>query len=509
MADISEIIVVVIYLIAMLGIGVWASRKIKGCEDFMCAGRSLGFWLFTLLMIGTVCSGMSLLGTSGFGYSSGWPGMWESLFVPLSISFCIIFFGTKLIQISKTRNYVTVQDYLAHRFESPKQLRGLSAIAGIVVSAIYLTGQYTAISIVLIWLFGIPHWMALLIAAVIVALYTVIGGLYAVAWASLVQGIILIVGVLIMAPLLIMSAGGITHINEVLTGIDPNLVQPWFSTAYAPYAFVTPQYLVSFCLLLVVGLACAPHVINNVLAVKESRYFKWTPLIAFLIYGVVMILIKLAGFAGRALVQEGAITLPAVKNAQDFVFVYGIQHSLPSMYLWAIFAVIVLSAVMSTTDRLMLTIGSMCGWDIYKNILHPEATDKQVLRVSQVTLIIAAALTMVLAISPPDFLASLIWMGIGIMLATFAVPLLAGLYWRGATRTGAIAGMACGLVASIAIGGLSYFKVLAFPMHFSIYAVVIAFIVLVVVSLMTPKTSEKTLDETLTGWFIQSGSAGK
>jgi len=158
---------------------------------------------------------------------------------------------------------------------------------------------------------------------------------------------------------------------------------------------------------------------------------------------------------------------------------------------------------MSTTDRLMLTIGSMCGWDIYKNILKPDATDKQVLRVSQVTLVIAAALTFFLAISPPDFLASLIWMGIGIMLATFAVPLLAGLYWRGATRTGAIVGMAAGLVSSILFGALSYFKVAAFPVHFSLYAVVIAFVVLVVVSLLTPKTSEKVLDETLTGWFIQ------
>jgi len=101
-----------------------------------------------------------------------------------------------------------------------------------------------------------------------------------------------------MTPLLIMSAGGLTHINEVLAGIDPNLVQPWFPTAYASYAFATPAYLVSFGLLLVVGLSCAPHVINNVLAIKETRYFKWTPLVAFVIYGIVMVLIKLAGLRG-------------------------------------------------------------------------------------------------------------------------------------------------------------------------------------------------------------------
>jgi len=193
-----------------------------------------------------------------------------------------------------------------------------------VVSAIYLVGQYTAISIVLIWLFDIPRWEALLIAVIIITMYTVIGGLYAVSWTTLVQGGILILGVFFMAPLVILKAGGLTHINEVLAGLDPNLVQPWFpSPVYASYAFCTPEFLVSFGLLLTIGLAVAPHVINNVLAAKEDRYFRWSPLIAFVLYAVVMFLVKFAGFAVRVLVEEGQITLPAVKNAQDYAFVYG------------------------------------------------------------------------------------------------------------------------------------------------------------------------------------------
>lgn len=502
MADLLEIVVVGAYLVLMLAIGFWASKKIKGCEDFICAGRSLGFWLFTLLMVGTVCSGMSLLGTSGFGYLSGWPGIWEPIFVPLAISFCIVFFGVKLQAISATKNYVTVQDYFAHRFESPRALRSLSALSGIIVSLIYLAGQYTAISIVLIWLFGIPHEVALLIAAAIVTIYTVIGGLYAVAWAALVQSTILIVGVLVMAPLLIVSAGGLTHINEVLAGIDPNLVQPWFPSAYATYAFVTPEYLVSFGILLTVGLACAPHVVNNVLAVRETKYFRWTPLIAFAIYVVVMILIKFAGFAGRVLVADGVLQLPAVPNAQDFVFVYGVEHAAPSVFLWAIFAVIILSAVMSTTDRLMLTIGSMFGWDIYRNVLRPNAKDKDVLRMSQIALVTAAVVTLVLAINPPQMLAFLIWMGIGVMLATFAVPLLAGLYWRRATKEGAIAAMVLGLLGS-GVFGYYHQYVAKLPVHFSLLALMLSFAAMVVVSLATPKTREKILDETMTGWFIQ------
>jgi SSS family transporter len=493
---------VIIYCLAMIWIGVWASRKIQTMSDYVVAGRSLGFWVFTMLMIGSVCSGMSLLGVSGLGFRFAWPTIWEQIAVPLSIAFCIIFFGVKMHSVARKSGYMTVQDYLAHRYESEKGLRGLSALSGIVVSLIYLAGQYTAISIVLMWLFGLPHWLALLIGAAIVTVYTVIGGLYAVAWTTLVQGLILIIGVIIMAPLVIMAAGGFTHINEVMAAANPTNVDPWVTGATALF---TPEYIVSFVLLLTIGLACAPHVINNILAVKDVKYFKWTPLIAFVTYGVVMFLLKFAGFAGFVLVREGAITLPKVPNASDFIFVYGVQYALPSMFLWGIFAVIVLAAVMSTTDRLMLTIGTYFSWDIYKKILRPDAADKQVLLVSQISVIVAGVFTLLLALNPPDMLVWLIWAGIGIMFATFSVPLLAGLYWRGATRYGALASMSLGLISSLIFGGFSYFKIKAVPLpvHFSFYAFVISAIAMIVVSMITTKTSQQVLDETMTGWYIR------
>ena len=505
MADIITVVIITIYFLAMIGIGAWASKKIKNTEDYLVAGRSLDFWVFVLLMIGSVASGMSLLGVSGLGFKLGWPTIWEQIFVPLSIGFCIIFFGVKLHDIAKTQGYVTVQDYLAQRYESPVALRALSAVAGIIVSLIYLVGQYTAIAIVLIAIFDIPLWLALVIATLVVTVYTTIGGLYAVAWAALVQCIILIVGVCIMAPLIIWKAGGFTYVNEVMYSVNPNLVMPWNPAG----AFALP-YIVSFAVLLMVGLACAPHVINNILTVRDVKFFKWAPLIAFVGYGIVMFLLKFTGFAGAVLVKEGTIVLPQVSNAGDYVILKGVEAAIPVEAIWAIFAVIVLAAVMSTTDRLMITIGAMFSWDIYKKILRPDTPDEKVLTLSKVVVVISALVSMLLAINPPEMLAILIWMGIGTMLATFAVPLLAGLYWRRATREGAIASMALGLVAALAFGFLNYFKVVALgvdfakiPLHFSAYAFVISIIAMVVVSLLTEKTDEKVLDQTLTGWYIQ------
>jgi Na+/proline symporter len=88
------------------------------------------------------------------------------------------------------------------------------------------------------------------------------------------------------------------------------------------------------------------------------------------------------------------------------------------------------------------------------------------------------------------------------MFATLAVPLLAGLYWRRATREGALASMGLALIVSLIFGGISYFKVAKLPMHFSFYAFVMAVIAMIVVSLLTKPTSEKMLDETMTGWYI-------
>ncbi|NLA38111.1 MAG: sodium:solute symporter family protein [Methanomicrobiales archaeon] len=504
MADLLTFALIGIYFVVLIGIGSWASKKIHNTEDYILAGRSLGFWVFTILIVCSICSGMTLLGVSGFGYNSGWPGIWEQIFVPLSASFCIIVFGVKLQAIGKKRGYMTIQDYLAERFESPRALRGLSAVAGIVVSLIYLVGQYAAISIVLVWLFGITHWEALIIAGVIITAYTVVGGLYAVSWTTLFQGGILIIGILLMAPPVIASAGGLVHIDTVLAGIDPNFVEPWYpSPPYASYAYATPEFLVSFGILLMVGLACAPHVINNVLAAKEARYFKWAPLIAFAIYAAVMFLVKFTGFAVRSLVEEGVLVLPEAVNAQDYAFIVGVEHAMPSVALWALFAVIVLAAVMSTTDRLMLTVGTSFAWDIYKNILRPSAPDKEVLLVSKIAIIIGAGGTLLLAINPPSMLAWLIWMGIGVMLSTFAVPLIAGLYWRGATREGAIASMAGGLAAA-AIFGYWHQFVASLPVHFSLYALVVSAILMIAISLLTASNSSDTLDNTQTGWFIQS-----
>ena len=144
--DMLSSIIIVGYLVGLVAIGAWASRKIKSSEDFLVAGRNLGFWTFTLLVVASICSGMTILGVAGLGYTTGWPSIWEQIFVPLSASVCILFFGTKIHAVASKTGYVTVQDYLAHRFYSPKAMRGVSAIVGILISSfIWLGNTYPSV----------------------------------------------------------------------------------------------------------------------------------------------------------------------------------------------------------------------------------------------------------------------------------------------------------------------------------------------------------------------------
>ncbi|MCM8771767.1 MAG: sodium:solute symporter family protein [Candidatus Omnitrophica bacterium] len=495
----GKFLIILVYLFFMLYIGAIASRKIKNASDYIVAGKTLGFWLFVLLIFGSTTSGMTILGVTGLGFVAGWPSFWEQIFVPLTCAIAITLYGFKIYIVCKEKNFLTIQDYLSYRFESDVGIRIISSLAVLVTSLIYLVGQYTAISIVLKWALGIGQIEALIIGVIIVLIYVLLGGLYAVSWTTLFQGLIIIFGVITTTPFIIKSAGGLTYINNTLAKIDPNFVKiafPQVHPPYAPYAFCTPLYLISFFFLLAIGLGSGPHIINNVIAVKDRKYFKWSGLFVFIIYIVIMFLVKITGMAVKTLAFDGKLSI----TKPDDAMLAGINYVFGDKLL-GFFAVIILSAVMSTTDRLLLVIGSTCGWDFYKKLINKKADDRKITLISRIWIITFALISFVLAIKPPQLLAFLIWMSIGIMLSTFVSPILFGLYWKRATKQGAIWSMISGFISSFIFG--SYYKfVKPLPFHFSFYSFLISVFVMIVVSLLTPKTKKEILDATKTGFFI-------
>jgi Na+/proline symporter len=353
-------------------------------------------------------------------------------------------------------------------------------------------------------LLHVSYPTALLVGAVLVTVYVFMGGLYAVSWTTLLQGGILVIGVLIVGPLVVSHAGGLTKIDGVLGSIDPLLLRAAYPQQYppvSPTAFFTPAFIVSFGILLCLGLPCAPHIINNVLAARRTSYFRWSPLAAFVIYSVFFHVVKWVGLASRSMAQEGRLQLPVgVANPPDYSFIVATEVLVGPAF-QSLFVVLVLAAVMSTTDRLLLTIGGSCAWDLYRNVFRPDASNLQVMWVSRLAVVVTAVVSVLLALYPPELLAWLIWMGIGVMLAVFAPPILGGLFWKRANRDGALAAMAVGLASALVLGYVDQF-VVQLPVHFSLGAFLLALLALAIFSMRGRRPTPRVIEETETGWRL-------
>jgi len=506
---------VLAYFALMLVIGAYGAQKVKTVADFVAASRKLGFWMFCLLMASSLMSGMTALGVAGLGYLSGYANWWEQLAVPSALAVAIILYGVKLNPLAHKYNYLTLQDYLAHRYNDKRYIRGISGMVSAFVSTVYLIGQYVAIGIVVKVVLGWEYWQGCLLATIVVVLYVLAGGLISVAWTSFLQGLILLFGILLLTPPLINSVGGWVALNEKLAMITSGPFAKWLTMPWGPWEvpLVSPMFnFTLFGLAVLLGLSVAPHIINNVIVFKEPKYVKWAPLAVFLISLPVLVSVKLIGMAGRVAVWEGWLSLPAHpvvagSKWQDMILPMLAKQVLPYS-VFVFIAVIILAAVMSTTDRLMLTVATNIGYDIFKNMLKPTAKDYVVNWISRLTVIVLGVIVYILALTPPPLIAWLIWTALGVMFTTWFPVVVAGLYWRRANRPGAIAGMLAGFVGTIVAGyvaakppiGLGIpLKLFGAPFYFPLVGFITSLVALIIVSLLTRPEPEQILNETMTG----------
>ncbi len=518
----TTLVGLMVYFGFLIIVGMVSSRKMKSASDFIVAGRGIGFFTFVLLMLGSTASGGTTLGVPGLGFVGGWPTFWEQFFLPLSCCVCLILFGVKLNRIAIKRDYLTLEDYFCERYYSEKAMRILSPAISIIICLVYLIAQYRAIGIVLdellkdnILLFLDRYHsstladfrdflatdnnfiiVALIISAAVILVYVLFGGLQSIAIVTVFHVMLILIGIIVITPFVVYT---VPDFNQVLQNTDSNMVKPFYPQMHPPYetyAKFTPVYILSFGLFLVLGIASAPHVINNVFAVKDAKYFRWAPLLVFVIFFVVMSLFKINGFAARALAEQGRISV----SHPDYSLIVAIKYALPQ-YLWVFMGIVILAAVISTTDRLMLTIGNCVSWSIYKKFLRKNADDEKIKMMNRCTIVVATTIAVALAIEQIELLVFLIWISIGIMFSTFTVPLVGGLYWKKATKEAAIVSMVMGLVSAVVFALVDrYLKPL--PVHFSLLSFLVSASSFIIMSYLTRPPSVKVLENTETGLYI-------
>ena len=504
---IQILIAMIAYMLVVIGIGLFfAKRAQANSENYFLGGRSLGPWVAAMSAEASDMSGWLLMGLPGLAY---WSGIADSLWTAIGLGVGTylnwLLVAKRLRQYSTVAgNSITVPDFLSNRYhENKKVILGIAAVFILIFFTVYAGSCFVTCGKLFSTLFDADYHVMMIIGAVFVLVYTFIGGFLAESASDFMQAIVMIFALLTIVITGTIHAGGLGAVldnakaipgyfslTETASPVVVDGVQqaaggaPLFGEA-GSYGLLTILSTLSWGL----GYFGVPQVLLRFMAIRKVGELKRSRRIA-----VVWVFISLfsAVFIGRALypTDEALNTASGAEN----VFVTLSQGLLPALLAGIVMAAI-LAATISSSDSYLLIAASAVSKNLYEGIVKKDASDKQVMRVSRVVLLLIALIGMIIAWDENSVIFSIVsfaWAGFG---ATFGPIMLFSLFWKRTTRAGAIAGMITGgamvfiwnLVLS-PLGGI-----------FSIYELLPAFllssVVIVVVSLCTKKPDKAIEDE--------------
>ena len=438
MTELSGTIMLVfsLYVLAMLGIGVWTARMTSSPLDFFLADRSLKAWVTAISSTASSESAWAVLGTVGLAYKEGLSSIWFMPGCLLGYLINWLFIAEKLRKHSEENNAITLPDYFENHFDDKSHILRLVSVV-IIFSCMmaYVAAQFTAIGKTFDAIFGVPHIISISVGGTIVLLYTMMGGVRAVAWTDFFQGIIMVLGLVILSLVALASLGGFSGMLTEVEKASPETLQ-WMGGKSAAV------FLGSMVGLLGIGLGYPgqPHVVTRYMAAKNTETIQKGTWIA-LGWGLTVYSSSiLLGICGQAL-------FPGLEDPEH-LFPKAAEQLLPTL-LTAIVLTGVLAAIMSTVSAQILVAASAIAHDVYSQILKKTFSHKVILLVSRITVLILGIGAMLIALGETRVIFWFVlfaWSGLG---ASFGPLILFTLYSKKVTRNGAIAGMLTGFLTTL------------------------------------------------------------
>jgi SSS family solute:Na+ symporter len=464
-----QLLIVLAYLLLMLGIGFLFRRvSSKNTVEFFLAGRNLPRILLFCTIAATNFSAFTIFGLSGAGYRIGY-GFYPVMAFGtgfMALSFLVI--GTRINALSRERGYVTPADFIADRYRSPLLKRVFSVVM-IVFTLPYISIQAIASGRSLETLVGIPYWSGALLITSVSVLYVVLGGMRSDVWTDVIQGVMMLGLTIAAFAIIAMKNGGFAQVNQQAFASDPGL----FSRPGADRSLV-PGVWLGYMLLWLFADPMFPQIFQRFMAARDGRAIRTTAVLYPLITTLLFFLTVSIGVMGRA-------ALPGLPASQsDNIFPLLLRR-----YAGGALATFLLTggmaALMSTLDSQLLTLGSMVTLDFGR------VRRREVL-VERLAVAALGAMGFLIALRPPgtilDFINRTSFYGF----AALAPAVVGGLYWKRATREGALAS----ILAGEAVVVLSYFDILKWPGVLPVIPVLIASIVSFAgVSLLTREKGEE------------------
>ncbi len=499
------IVAMVIYMAAVILIGVmFAKRANKSSENYFLGGRSLGPWVTAMSAEASDMSGWLLMGLPGVAY---WCGIadafWTAFGLAVGTYLNWLIVSKRLRRYSiRANNSITLPDFFSNRFhEKKKVIMTLSALFILIFFTVYAASCFVTCGKLFATLFNQPYIPMMILGALFVLLYTVLGGFLAESASDFMQAIVMVVALAVIVVVGVFKAGGIDAIVENARNIPgfldffgmatPTLDQAGQQIVEngAPVFGEASDYgLLKICSMLAWGLGYfgMPQVLLRFMAIREEKELKSSRRIAMVWVVISLTVAVFIGIMGRQLFPTEHLT----SSSAESIFITLSTSFLPPIIAGFVMAGI-LAATISSSDSYLLIAASAVAKNIYQGIFKKNASDKQVMNASRITLLIIAAVAVLLALDENSVIFQIVsfaWAGFG---ATFGPLMIFSLFWKRTTRAGAIAGMVSG-AAMVFIWKLAISKLGGI---FGIYELLPAFIIssiaIVVVSLITPKPSKE------------------
>ncbi|MEE2755994.1 MAG: sodium/proline symporter [Myxococcota bacterium] len=493
-AGTAKVIGVLGYLLVLLYIGFAASRRMKDSRDFFAAGKSLGFWSVAFSARATGESAWLLIGLTGMGAMVGVHAFWIVLGELLGVTAAWLIMSRRFKRLTDRYDSITMPDYLESRFsDQTHRIRYVSAFALVIFVTLYVSAQIDATGTAFETFLGWDYYLGAGVGFAVVLVYCTFGGFLAVAWSDVFQGALMFVGLVTLPIVGLYLTGGIQPMLSTLGTIDPHLLN-W--SGGASWDIMAVCSAISFALI-GLGFLGSPQIFVRFLALRDESEIKkgatvaivWTLLADS---GAVVI-----GMVGRALFTgPGTDPESVLGKSAEGVLPQLVELALPSL-LVGLFIAIVLSAIMSTIDSLLVVASSAIVRDVHQQIRHPGLSDEALMPLSRKVTIALAFVALAIALSVALFAEgrSVFWFVIfgwsGIS-ATFCPTVILSLFWKRMTGAGALAAMLVGFVSvpifkflapSLPVVGAYFAKLSELPPAF-----VCSFLAGIVVSLAT-KTS--------------------
>jgi sodium/pantothenate symporter len=418
-----EMVLVLAYLGGCIGIGIFASRKVMASKDeYWVAGRRIGTFVNAMAIMAALASGGSIIGVMGLAYSRGIPST-LALFAGAVLGFPL----ASVLVARPLRNFgkYTITDFLAFRYPHPV-VRYLVPSLIVASFTVYIIAQMKAAGITANVLLGIPYDVALTFATLVFILYVSIGGMLAITWTDVIQGVLMLTVVIGCALVLVWRVGSPLGLMAQATAAAPELGR------------VSGQSLgsyLSFFVIWAAAIPVIPHIVMRVFTAKNPEAARSSLNIAMLFYSIMILAAVLA------IVPVGKMYFPGLADA-DQVFLMVIGREFPPIFR-GIAVAAVLAAVMSTTDALLLACSSAISHDLlgkWTDKLGPKASAW----VGIGSAWFIGLLALYFAYSPPELISEFYTSAVGILSAGLFVPMIAGLWWKRANLVGGVAALLTG-----------------------------------------------------------------